>query len=345
MVDLKMVLWNMEWMSDLYVSSDQPSAFKADTDEPFHSKGTTVLQRRKDLAGVLKALDPDIVVTVEGPVRSADLQLFYDTDMDAGAWKAEVQPSKGGTQNVGIAVRTDRGRFEPQPYAMVQPENETVFNTFSLDVDDDGIDETYKFERVPLYAEICPQGGGKFRILGLHLKSKLLMEAYEWSKWWQMADANRKKLLAQATQIRLKFLDTYMTTAATRAIPLIVCGDINDGPGLDSSEKKLFGSAVERLMVTIWHPEFCLRNALFEALPAAAQKKLDFSKIATTRFKDPIFNNVYHEEWIDHVLYTDSGAAAWVSEAKTNHILPNSKKYRDYKNASDHVPVSVILHV
>lgn len=31
-------------------------------------------------------------------------------------------------------------------------------------------------------------------------------------------------------------------------------GDINDGPGLNASEKRLYGSGIERLMGTIWTP-------------------------------------------------------------------------------------------
>ena len=34
--------------------------------------------------------------------------------------------------------------------------------------------------------------------------------------------------------------------------PLIVCGDIDDAPGLDASEKRLFGSGVERLVGAVW---------------------------------------------------------------------------------------------
>ena len=39
--------------------------------------------------------------------------------------------------------------------------------------------------------------------------------------------------------MRLDFLDPLLGDPATRSIPLIVCGDINDGPGLDASEKRV----------------------------------------------------------------------------------------------------------
>jgi hypothetical protein len=90
------------------------------------------------------------------------------------------------------------------------------FGAFLRDADDDGIDENYAFERKPLYVQVNPEGGSSFRILGLHLKSKGIFGAYEWSKWWQIADANRRKILAQATRIRLGFLDPYMIQAQTK---------------------------------------------------------------------------------------------------------------------------------
>ncbi len=152
-----------------------------------------------------------------------------------------------------------------------------VFGGFFADIDDDGIEEQYKFERRPLYAGVNPKDGRSFRVFGLHLKSKGIFGAYEWSKWWQIADANRRKILAQATQLRLKFLDPYLAADETRGIPMVVCGDINDGPGLDASEKRLFGSGVERLMGTVWKPDSCLRNALFDALTEGEQADLDFA--------------------------------------------------------------------
>src|ERR671914_753430 len=199
-------------------------------------------------------------------------------------------------------------------------------------------------EDEPLYVQINPKDGNGFRVLGLHLKSKGIFGAYEWSKWWQIADANRRKILAQASQIRLRFLDPYMTDSATKEIPLIVCGDINDGPGLDASEKRLFGSGIERLMGTVWRPELCLHNALFDSLQDEEQAELDFEAIATTSFQDPIFNNTWHEEWIDHVLYTESPDESWVVNAKVHGRMPDGTPiWERFEHASDHYPVSAAV--
>jgi hypothetical protein len=265
MAGLKLLLWNMEWMNDLFGPNDQPPAFKPDGAKPTHHPQATVLQRRQHLSGVLNELTPDIVVVVEGPNRTGELQLFFDEDVE-GTWKTEVQYSKGQSQNIGIGVRLDQGKFNDPASKFTDTNNIEAFGNFLVDTDDDEIEEQYKFERRPLYVEINPLTGKSFRILGLHLKSKGIFAAYEWSKWWQMADANRRKILSQATQLRLHFLDPYLTSPETKNIPLIVCGDINDGPGLDASEKRLLGSGVERLMGTMWKPNLCLGNALFDTL-------------------------------------------------------------------------------
>jgi endonuclease/exonuclease/phosphatase family metal-dependent hydrolase len=341
--ELSFLLWNMEWMNDLFVSNDEPPAFRPDDDEPAHHRGATVRERRDHLSGALNELAADVVVVVEGPNRAEELQLFFDEDVE-GDWETWVQPSKGSTQCVGVAVRTDQNKFEDPPFERFDTNGIEVFGGFLADADDDGIDENYAFERKPLYVQIKPQDGKSFRVLGLHLKSKGIFGAYEWSKWWQIADANRRKILAQASQIRLRFLDPYMADPATREIPLIVCGDINDGPGLDASEKRLFGSGIERLMGTVWRPELCLHNALFDSLKDEEQAELDFEAIATTSFQDPIFNFTWHREWIDHVLYTESPDETWVVNAEVHERMPDGTPiWKKYEYASDHFPVSAAV--
>jgi endonuclease/exonuclease/phosphatase family metal-dependent hydrolase len=345
MPNLKMLEWNMEWMNDLFVSGNQEAQFRPDNEKPQHGGDTTIRERRDHLSGVINELAPDFVVVVEGPSLRDELQLFFSQDV-AGTWEVVLQTSPGQSQNIGLAVRTDTGKFSAAPVKSWDTRQDKSFDPFLVDTDNDDVKEQHKFERRPLYVEISPQGAPAFRILGLHLKSKGIFDAYEWSKWWEMADANRKKILAQANQIRTRFLDPYLSDAQTKAIPLLVCGDINDGPGLDASEKRLFGSGIERLMGSVWRPGLCLGNALFEALKPKDQEELDFSSIYTTSFRDPIFNNVYQREWIDHILYSKSPAADWVQNAQVHRTMPDGHKiWEKYKHASDHFPVSVEIHI
>jgi endonuclease/exonuclease/phosphatase family metal-dependent hydrolase len=343
--DLKFLLWNMEWMNDLFVSGeeDDPAEFMPDDAVPSHHRGTTVRERRAHLSGALDELAPDVIVVVEGPNRTGELQLFFDEDVE-GDWQTWVQPSKGSAQCIGVAVRVDGGKFEDNPLERFETGGIEEFGSFLADADDDGIDENYAFERKPVYVQVNPREGRGFRVLGLHLKSKGIFGAYEWSKWWQIADANRRKILAQASQIRLRFLDRYLTDEATREMPLIVCGDINDGPGLDASEKRLFGSGIERLMGTVWRPDLCLRNALFDSLTDKQRAELDFEARWTTSFQDPIFNNTWHREWIDHLLYTNSSEEPWVTNAEVHDHMPDGTPiWERYEHASDHYPVAATV--
>lgn len=151
-----------------------------------------------------------------------------------------------------------------------------------------------------------------------------------------MADANRKKIVAQCTKLRLEFLDYYLTENSTKDIPLIICGDVNDGPGQDASEKKLNVSGIERLMGNFWKPELCLGNVLFDALDDDDQWEINLSPIHTTSFKDPIFDN-YRKVWIDHILYSRNRPENWVSCARVYEKLPDGQMvWRKHKYASDH---------
>ena len=130
--------------------------------------------------------------------------------------------------------------------------------------------------------------------------------------------------------------------AATGTTPLVVCGEINDGPGLDASQKRLFGSGIKRLLVNVWRPQLSLRNALFDSLDEKDKRTLRFESLATTSFTDPIFNRTTHREWIDHILYTDNLGAPWVCGGRVAHTLPDGAKiWTKYKHASDHSPVAV----
>ncbi|MGH6624432.1 MAG: endonuclease/exonuclease/phosphatase family protein [Burkholderiaceae bacterium] len=343
MAKIRFMVWNMEWMNDLF-QAGTPARFRPDGEKPQHfDTGVTIAKRKADLRGVLTELAPDVLVIVEGPSETAELQLFFD-DWQPGVWQCHLQKTRSSTQNVGIAVRAASGLFAPTALTPFNTGATGVFDDFIVDVDDDGVDESYRFERRPLHAQVNLADGSGFRVLGVHLKSKAIFDSYEWSKWWQVADGNRRRILAQASHIRANFIEPFLTDAETRSIPLIVCGDVNDGPGLDASEKRLFGSGIERLMASVWQPHLSLRNALFDTLDPRKQKKLDFETLATTRFRDPLFNSMTHREWIDHILYSANRAAPWVSNGRVAaHAADGTAFWSRFKNASDHSPVMADL--
>ena len=60
MAKLKFLMWNVEWMNDLFTTGTGPAAFRPDGEKPLHNKDTTVKVRRDHLSGVLKEIGPEI---------------------------------------------------------------------------------------------------------------------------------------------------------------------------------------------------------------------------------------------------------------------------------------------
>jgi len=353
MGEIRLGSWNIEWMNDLFTTSGGQVVFKTDnTTVRGPCSGNTVRERINDVAGVINALGFDVLVVVEGPNRVEELQHFFDNSPVQGNWRCVVQRSPRQSQCVGIAVRDDTTLWSNNPIVQFDALDtasgsiKRASDAFDYDSDDDGLAEKHKFERRPLYVELTMADNAQFRVVGLHLKSKGIFDVLEWSKWWRKADANRMRLLAQCRHFRDEFVEAYLSDSTTQSIPLIICGDINDGPGFDTSEAKLNASCIETLMGDVWRPDLTLGNAFFDFLPLGDQTARNFDDLATTRFKDPIFSNAYHNVWIDHILYTRNTAAGWVTNGKIHHTMPNGQPiWRAFPTASDHYPVSATVTI
>jgi hypothetical protein len=187
MATIRFMAWNMEWLNDLFAAGGA-AAFRPDAHKPQHAgEGVTVAIRKQALRGAIGELNPDVLVVIEGPSEAAELQLFFD-DWQPDAWKTHLQKTRGSQQNVGIAVRTGP-LLDASPLTEFDTAQDHAFDDFTVDIDDDGVEERYRFERRPLHVRVNLAGGRTFHVLGLHLKSKGIFSAYEWSKWWQVADA------------------------------------------------------------------------------------------------------------------------------------------------------------
>jgi len=62
MPNLKLLVWNVEWMNDLFGADAESAAFKPDDAVPSHHRDATVRERRDDLLGVIEDLSPDVAV-------------------------------------------------------------------------------------------------------------------------------------------------------------------------------------------------------------------------------------------------------------------------------------------
>ena len=114
----------------------------------------------------------------------------------------------------------------------------------------------------------------------------------------KIALANRKRLVGQANKLRTRLDQLH---DAQNPDPVIVMGDMNDGPGLDPFEMMVGKSFVETVMGSVYYPEKIFHNSLWWMTGDSQQRK----NLWTVDFPDPIVNNPLgykHRVWLDHIL-------------------------------------------
>ena len=214
---------------------------------------------------------------------------------------------------------------------------DNVYDPWNVDIDEDKVKEHIRWDRKPLEAifSIGPGANAqRIRLIDIHSKSKGIFDIVDLARFQEISYGNRKKLIAQATRLRQR-MDELL--AEPNAIPTIVLGDMNDGPGLDAFEQRLGRSFVETTMGNVFNPANIFRNAL-QHIPD------DFRW--TADFPDPIVNNprgFNHRVWIDHILVSPDLA----DPQGPIRLVANSGAIDENDDtaelASDHFAVSCVL--
>jgi hypothetical protein len=213
-------------------------------------------------AQVVRDVDPDIIAIQEGP-GLPEMEQFLG-DMVGGPW--EIRRGPGGAQALLVAARTDRAVTD-------LADGETTVGAvvldgpFTADTDADLVLEEVDFARVPQVVTFR-HGGEVFWLINNHLKSKFvnggrdLYEAggQERLDYFAKALIARRRISAEAFRLRL-FMDEILT--ADPAARIIVCGDLNDGPGADFFERNfLTHSVVDRVFGSVFHRDKQLTHVL-----------------------------------------------------------------------------------
>lgn len=355
---LKLVSWNMDWLADLYAEgADGAPALKPEDLQvrgpaPANRRDTapTVGHRIRLFRRAIDDLDPDIMVVQEAPNSSAALQHFFDL-MQHGEWLCRVQPSRyperpdgpirEGRRCVGLAVRTDTARFDSDPVELFDAEaasNPLGAASASFFAERGEMIEWVRAETRPLYAEIRPQAGVPFRVLGVHLRRSGLPPSRDWLRWIREDEANRGTICALARRLREGFLDAYLADAATRRVPLVVLGGLNNGIGARVHDAGGQLCAAEILMGTPWAPERTLSNALFDEVGRAYSEPDAFADLWTMRLPDPWTPRVIHRAWVDHILYSRNAPDGWCAGASIPRATVGGLPF---DTVSDHFPVTV----
>jgi len=286
------------------------------------------VDRAEVIATVIKRIDPHVLALSEAANADEEHQYFIDHFLD-GRWSV-VSGRSRGRQNLVYYIR--------EPFQEVSVDDaDNYYDPWDSDVDNDSVTEHFRWERKPLEAVFRignTPDAERIRFINVHAKSKGIFDVVDLARFDTISMGNRKKLIAQATRLRQR-LNALRT--GPDALPVVVLGDMNDGPGLDPYERKLGKSFVETVMGSVFHPDQIFHNALLH-IPADDRWTADF--------QDPIVSHPFgfsHRVWIDHILVSpdlaDSGSPF--------RLLPESGTIdsRDSvaREASDHFAVSCVL--
>lgn len=222
-----------------------------------------------------------------------------------------------------------------EPFEVVSMDDNVAFyDQWIEDIDEDGIDEVCKFERRPLEARFRHTPSGReLLIILVSFKSKGVFSVRDLMGHQYLALANRKRQFAQAKKLR-KRVDMLLDAEPTQ--PIVVMGDLNDEPGLDSFERLLGASSLETIMGSVFEPSKVLHNALWHMGRDDALKR----ELWTTEYPDLIVQNFQlHKGWLDHILVSP----CMLAEGASPRLVPDSgrvaEKSEDARLASDHYAV------
>ncbi len=246
---MRIATYNVEWFNNLF--DDQGNML----DDKGWS-GRHDVRRTDQLAAlgiVFTALNADAVMVVEAPDhngRRATVPALenFARAFDLRARKAVVGFPNDTQQEIALLYDPDtmEARHDPQgdPTGKKGDAHSPRFDgVFRIDLDIDATEDLVRFSKPPLELAVKTASGRGLRMIGAHLKSKAPHGAHDRDEVMRIAISNRRKQLAQAIWLRRR-IDEHLA----RNEPLMVMGDLNDGPGLDEYEHLFGRSSVEIVM-------------------------------------------------------------------------------------------------
>lgn len=281
--------------------------------------------RAEAIAKTVARYAPHVLGVVEASDRRGNMEYFIEhTDLAGKGYQVAKSKYRRGAQDLAYLYR--------EPFSLVSLDDGYDFwETWVQDIDHDGIKEVCEFERKPLEA-VFEVEGKRLMILLVAAKSKGVFQAKDILNHQHLALANRKRSLAQAMKIRSR-VDRLMDEDPDLA--LMVMGDMNDDPGMDSFERMLGASSLETMMGSVYAPERILHNTLWHHM--ATKKRKD---LWTLEYPDVIVQNLeLHRAWLDHIFVSPAMVNGKAPVRYVNESGEVAEKDDVARKASDHFPV------
>lgn len=246
---MRLATWNVEWFNSLFDANDALVL-----DDGWSARhDVTRAQQAEAIATVLTALDADGIMVIEAPDHGSRRSTVRALEGFAAAFGLRARKALIGfpnetQQEIAFLYDPDliEARHDPQGDPTGKkgaPDAPRFDGVFRIDLDIDATEDLVRFSKPPLELALRWRGAAEVRVIGAHMKSKAPHGAVSRDEVMRLSIANRRKQLAQAIWLRER-----VAAHLEAGEPLIVMGDMNDGPGLDEYEHLFGRSSLEIVM-------------------------------------------------------------------------------------------------
>ncbi len=243
---MRIATYNVEWFDALFGKDGQPLL----DGEWSRRRDVTRVQQLEAVAKVFTAMDADAVMVIEAPDGSHRRDGVRALENFAAQFGLRTRKALIGFQNdtqqeiallydpdVMTARHDPKGEQTGKKGSFNSPRFDSVFRR---DLDVDATPELITFSKPPLEVAAKTKSGNRFRMIGVHIKSKAPHGARGAVEVMRKAIENRRKQMAQCIWLRQR-VEEHLDAGES----VMVLGDFNDGPGLDEYEKLFGRSSVE----------------------------------------------------------------------------------------------------
>lgn len=337
---MRIATYNVEWFNTLF--DDDGMLINDGGWSARHD--ITRAQQTAALGTVFQALDADAVMVIEAPDQSKHRSTVpalahFANRFDLRAREVVLGFANDTQQEIALMYDPDVLSAVHAPHGEeAGPEGASGAPRFDgalrIDLDIDATEDLVGFSKPPLEVAVTTKGGFAFHVIGAHLKSKAPHGAKSDADAMRISIANRRKQLAQAIWLRGR-VDTHLNAGT----PLMVLGDLNDGPGLDEFEH-LFGRSSVEIILGNDGPQ-----PLFDPHARQALGRNQFAIPTTARFWKRKEER-YLQALLDYIMVSAplrAKAPSW----RIWHPLDDPKCWQNpalrdaLVTASDHFPVTI----
>mgnify|MGYP003681877492 CR=1 FL=1 len=247
---MRIATYNVEWFNNLF-----DDAGNLLNDGEWSGRyDVTRREQIESLGIVFTALDADAIMVIEAPDHNGRRTTVtalekFAKELDLRAKKAVVGFGNHTQQEIALlydpfvfdAEHAPLGEQTGKKGSSDAPRFDSVFR---IDLDIDATEDLVSFSKPPLELAVRHLSSEfEFCMIGAHLKSKAPHGAHGHDEVMRLAISNRRKQLAQAIWLRQR-----VAQHLAEGTPLMLLGDLNDGPGLDEYEHLFGRSSVEIVM-------------------------------------------------------------------------------------------------